>query len=78
MYETVIVMLTFDVAHIHRQCRATVQCNPAQYGKIFRRVIFSDTMIIVIHHHIERPVQTVFNLPMAPDQLGGCLGIRAF
>ena len=35
-------------------------------------------MIIVTHHHIERPVQTVFNLPMAPDQPSGGLGIRAF
>ena len=25
-------------------------------AKIFRRVIFSGTMIIVTHHHIERPV----------------------
>ena len=31
-------------------------------------MIFSCAVLIIVHHHVEGPVQTVLNLPVATDQ----------
>lgn len=36
-------------------------------------MVFTRPVLVVVHHDVEGPMQTVFDLPVAADQCGGPL-----
>src|SRR5262245_9967523 len=44
--------------------------EPADYGKIFWRVVFARSRVVLVEYDIENPMEVVFDAPVGADKFG--------